>query len=107
MSGTTIHVREVSVTMLVIVGCLIVLGSVFGGFALAGGHLAALYQPLELLIIGGAAVGAFVLGNTAKRKRPRSRCCQRSWRAPKYTKAIYMDLMALLYDLLAKVRKKG
>ena len=52
--------------MLLIVGCLIVIGSVFGGFALAGGHLAALYQPLELLMIGGAAVGAFVLCNTSK-----------------------------------------
>ena len=46
--------------MLVIIGLIIVLGSVFGGFVLAGGHIAALYQPLELLIIGGAAVGAFI-----------------------------------------------
>ncbi len=55
--------------MLVIIGFIIVVGSVFGGFALAGGHLGALYQPLELLIIGGAAVGAFVLGNTQKAQK--------------------------------------
>ncbi len=42
------------------------LGSVFGGFALAGGHLAALFQPLELLMIGGAALGAFIVSNSAK-----------------------------------------
>ena len=42
--------------MLVIVGYIIVVGSVVGGFAMAGGHLAALFQPLELLMIGGAAL---------------------------------------------------
>ncbi len=93
--------------MLVIVGCIIVIGSVFGGFALAGGHLAALYQPLELLIIGGAAVGAFVLGNTTKAQKATFKMLPKVMEGPKYTKALYMDLMALLYDLLAKVRKEG
>ncbi len=93
--------------MLVIVGCLIVFGSVFGGFALAGGHLAALYQPLELLIIGGAAVGAFVLGNTVKAQKATLKTLPKVMEGTKYTKALYMDLMALLYDLLAKVRKEG
>ncbi len=49
--------------MLVIIGYVVVMASVFGGFAMAGGHLAALLQPLELLMIGGAAVGAFFVGN--------------------------------------------
>lgn len=93
--------------MLVIVGCLVVLGSVFGGFALAGGHLAALYQPLELLIIGGAAVGAFVLGNTRKAQKATFKALPKVMEGPKYTKEQCMDLMALLYDLLAKVRKDG
>jgi chemotaxis protein MotA len=93
--------------MLLIVGCLIVIGSVFGGFALAGGHLAALYQPLELLMIGGAAVGAFVLGNTSKALKATFKALPKVAQGSKYTKVLYMDLMALLYDLLAKVRKEG
>ena len=44
--------------MLVTIGYLIVAGAVFGGFVLSGGHIAALFQPLELLMIGGAALGA-------------------------------------------------
>ena len=52
--------------MLVIVGYLIIILSVFGGFALAGGHLAALWQPVEVLMIGGGAIGAFVVGNSSK-----------------------------------------
>ena len=51
-------------TMAVIVGIVIALGAIFGGFALDGGHLAALFQPYELLMIGGGAVGAFVIGTS-------------------------------------------
>ncbi len=52
--------------MLVIVGYIVVCASVFGGFVLAGGHMAVLFQPIELLMIGGAAVGASFVGNNAK-----------------------------------------
>lgn len=93
--------------MLVILGYLIVLGSVFGGFALAGGHLAALFQPVELLMIGGAAVGAFMVSNTSKMTKAVLRDIPKALKGEKYNKAIYMELMALLYELLNKVRKEG
>ncbi|SFN70163.1 chemotaxis protein MotA [Nitrosospira briensis] len=99
--------EDVSENMLIIIGSLVVLGSVFGGFALAGGHLGALFQPLELLIIGGAALGAFVMGNTAKAQKATLMALPKIMARPKYTKAVYMDLMALLYDLLARARKEG
>ncbi len=93
--------------MLVIVGYLIVIASVFGGFALAGGHLSALLQPVELLMIGGAALGAFFVGNTGKAIKATIKVLPTVLKGGKYTKAVYMDLMALLYDILAKVRKEG
>jgi chemotaxis protein MotA len=46
-----------------ILGIFIVLGAVFGGFAFMGGSASVIWQPVELLIIAGAAVGALVLGN--------------------------------------------
>ena len=52
--------------VLIIVGTLVTLLSVFGGYALAGGHLGALIQPVEILMIVGAGVGAFILGNGGK-----------------------------------------
>ncbi|WP_346773486.1 motility-associated protein, partial [Pseudomonas viridiflava] len=52
--------------MLVIIGYVVVLVGVFGGYAMAGGHLAALFQPLELVMIGGGAIGAFIVGNNGK-----------------------------------------
>ena len=93
--------------MLVIVGYLVVLASVFGGFALAGGHLGALFQPIELLIIAGAGVGAFFVGNNGKAIRATLKALPSALKGSGYTKELYMDLMALLYDTLAKVRKEG
>lgn len=93
--------------MLVIVGYLVVILSVFGGYALAGGHLSALLQPIELLMIGGAAFGAFIVGNGAKAIKATLKALPKTLKGSAYSKAMYMDLMALLYDVLAKVRKEG
>jgi chemotaxis protein MotA len=93
--------------VLVIVGYILVLGSVLGGFAMAGGHLGALVQPNELIIIGGAAVGAFIVGNSAKAIRATLKALPTVLKGSAYTKELYMDLMALLYDILSKVRKEG
>lgn len=93
--------------MLVIIGYLVVAGSVFGGFALAGGHLAALFQPVELLMIGGAAVGAFLVGNTMESIKATLSALPKVFKGAKYNKAVYMELLALLYELLNKVRKEG
>lgn len=93
--------------MLVIVGYIVVLASVFGGFALGGGHLAALLQPVELLMIGGAATGAFLVGNNPKSIKATLKALPGLLKGSKYTKALYMELMALLYELLSKVRKEG
>jgi chemotaxis protein MotA len=93
--------------VLVIVGYVVILVSVFGGFALGGGHLSALFQPIELLIIAGAAGGAFFVGNNGKAIKATLKSLPTTLKSSAYTKALYMDLMALLYDVLAKVRKEG
>jgi chemotaxis protein MotA len=93
--------------MLVVVGYLIVFISVFGGFALAGGHLGSLFQPVELLMIAGAALGAFFVGNTGKALKATLKALPTVLKGSTYTKDVYMELMALLYDILAKVRKEG
>jgi chemotaxis protein MotA len=93
--------------LLVIVGYIIVAASVFGGFALAGGHLAALFQPVELLMIGGAAIGAFFVGNNSKAIKATLKALPSLFKGSKYTKALYMELMTLLFEVLSKVRKEG
>lgn len=93
--------------MLVIIGYVMVLGAIFGGFALAGGHLAALLQPIELLMIGGGALGAFLVGNSIKAVKATLKATPSVFKGSKYSKDMYMELMALLYELLGKVRKEG
>lgn len=93
--------------MLVIIGYIVVVGSVLGGFMAHGGKLGALWQPFELVIIGGAALGAFVVGNNAKVLKATFGSLPKVLKGSKYTKNRYLSLMALLYDILAKVRKEG
>ena len=93
--------------MFAIIGTLILVGSVFGGFAMAGGHLGALFQPLELLMIGGAAIGVFVAGNPLKDLKATFAALPGTLKGSKYNKAVYMELMALLYEILSKTRKEG
>ena len=93
--------------MLVILGYIVVCSAVFGGFALAGGHVAALFQPLELLMIGGGALGAFIVGNSMKAIKATLKALPSLLKGSRYTKALYMELMSLLYEILARVRKEG
>jgi chemotaxis protein MotA len=93
--------------VLVIVGYIVVCGSVFGGFALAGGHMAILFQPIELLMIGGAAVGASLVGNNTKTLKASLKAIPSIFKGSKYNKAMYMELMTMLFDVLTKIRKEG
>jgi chemotaxis protein MotA len=93
--------------LLVIIGWVVVLGAVFGGFAIEGGHLAALFQPVELLMIGGAAFGAFFVGNNGKTVKATLKALPTVFQGSRYTRELYMELMSLLFDVLSKVRKEG
>ncbi|AUH00348.1 flagellar motor stator protein MotA [Prodigiosinella confusarubida] len=93
--------------MLVILGYIVIIGSILGGYLIVGGELGALYQPSELLIIAGSAIGAFTVGNNGKAIKATARSLPLLFLGTKYTKAIYMDLMAVLFRLMAKSRQQG
>jgi chemotaxis protein MotA len=93
--------------MLLIIGYIVVTGAVLGGFLMAGGHVAALWQPSELVIIAGAAGGAFLAANGVKVVKQTMGAIPGALKGSRYTKAYYMELFALLYEILAKVRKEG
>jgi chemotaxis protein MotA len=69
--------------------------------------MAALLQPIELLMIGGAALGSFFVGNSMKVVKATLKALPTVLKGSKYNKDNYMELMALLYELLGKVRKEG
>ena len=93
--------------MLIIIGYIVILLCVFGGFSLAGGHLAAVFQPLELLIIGGAAIGSFIVGNSGTVIKAVLKALPGIFKGQKAAKTVFIDLLALLYNLLNKARQQG
>ncbi len=95
--------------MFVIVGWLVVLGCVFGVFIAHGGNIEVILHalPFEMLTIGGATAGAFLANNQMKVIKATMKGLGSCFKGSKYSKARYMDLMALMYDILQKARKEG
>ncbi|MEO7051075.1 MAG: flagellar motor stator protein MotA [Rhodanobacter sp.] len=93
--------------MLVVIGTLVVIISVLGGYLLSHGHLLALWQPYELLIIGGGAAGAFLTANPMKIVKAAFRDMLGLLKGPKYRRQDYVDLLSLLYDIFSLMRKNG
>ena len=93
--------------MLVIVGCLIVIGSVLGGFTIAGGHIHALIHPSELLTIGGAALGALIIMSPMKVLKDLIHGILMTLKGSPFNKAAYEELLKLMYHLLRVARRDG
>ena len=93
--------------MSLIIGFAIVMLSVIGGFLLSRGHLLALWQPCELLIIGGSACGAFVIANPSRLIKEACQGFVKLFSTNKHNKAFYLDLLALFFSLGNKIRSTG
>ena len=93
--------------MIQIIGSVVVLGCVIGGFVLEGGKLLALWHPTEVLIIVGAALGAFLTSNPPKISKAAFSQALTIHKGPRYKREDYVTLLKLIYDILMKVRKEG
>jgi chemotaxis protein MotA len=93
--------------MLQIIGSLVVVGCIVGGFMAEGGHILALWHPFEVVIIVGAAIGAFLISNPMKVVKASVRGALSLPRGPRYKREDYVSLLQLLYDILVKMRKEG
>ena len=92
--------------MFLIIGYIIILASAVGTYSIHG-SLAALWMPTEYLAIGGLFIGAFVAGNTPKVMKDVLGALTGIFKGSRYNKAYYVDVLALLFELLGKVRKEG
>ncbi len=93
--------------MVALIGSIIVVVCVGGGFLMAGGNLMLLWHPSEVVIIGGAAFGAFLTSNPMKVVKASFTEALGIVKKPKYGRQEYVDLLKLIYDLLMKSRKEG
>jgi chemotaxis protein MotA len=93
--------------MLFVIGLLIVLGSVVGGYIGAHGKLYALWQPYEIIIIVGAAIGAFIISNSGHLMKTVLTNLGDVVTGGKIDKKMFLDLLGLIYSILDKSRKEG
>src|ERR1700754_1565560 len=93
--------------MFVIIGTIVVVISVMGGYLLSHGNLLALWQPYEFLIIAGGAIGAFIVANPPAVVKGALRGLTGLFKGPAYGKQDYIDLLSMLYDLFSAMRKEG
>jgi len=93
--------------MLIILGFIVVIGAVLGGFVMAGGHCLALIHPSEILTIGGAAIGTLIVMSPKKVLVDMVRSVLQCVKGTPYNKSAYEDLFKLLYNLFRAARRDG
>jgi chemotaxis protein MotA len=93
--------------MFVVVGLLVVVGAVLGGYLMEGGKLAVLIQPAELVIIGGAAAGTVLIANPLHVLKGITKGLTGVFKPSPYTQDFFIENLRMCYELLDKARKQG
>ena len=93
--------------MIVIIGFVIVSAAVIGGYLLEGGNLSVIFQPVEILIIGGAALGGFIIASPMKVIKATGSSIARIFTNKPYTKQDYMEALIMINGIFYKIRQQG
>ncbi len=93
--------------MFFIVGVITVVLSVFGGYVAMGGKLYVLWQPFEVVIICGAALGAYIIANPKPVLLNSGKAFGKILKGPKYDKQAYLELLTLLFTIFKLAKSKG
>ncbi|KTQ98751.1 flagellar motor protein MotA, partial [Aureimonas ureilytica] len=91
----------------IILGLLVTIGCVLGGYVAAGGHLYVLWQPYELLIILGASLGTFLVANNMKVVKDTGKAMGEAFKDAVPKQRDYLDLLSLLHSLMREMRSKS
>jgi chemotaxis protein MotA len=90
-----------------IIGMVLTIGSIIGGYVASGGHLYVLWQPYEFVIILGSAIGAFFVANPMKVVKDTGVGIMEAIKEAVPKKQEYLDLLSLLYSLMRELRTKS
>lgn len=93
--------------MFLFVGVFVVVGAIIGGFLLEGGNIVLLFNPAELMIIGGAALGSFFIASPMKVVKLVMGNLLSLIKGKGHSKEDYLSLLGLLNTLFVKIRKDG
>tara|TARA_Y100000815_G_scaffold226694_6_gene214935 strand:- start:4139 stop:4990 length:852 start_codon:yes stop_codon:yes gene_type:complete len=84
----------------------ITLGCVFGGYMAMGGHIDVLIQPFEFVIIGGAAIGIFIIANPMSTVKDSGKAMMEALKNKVPSREEYLELLGLLHQLLRELKTK-
>jgi len=90
----------------IIVGLVITLGCLLGGFVAMGGHVEVIWQPWEYVIICGSALGTFVVANPIKTIKDSGVAVLEAFRDASPRSRHYLDVLGVLYSLMRELRGK-
>ena len=93
--------------MNVLIGVIITLASLIGGYVAMGGHLAVIWQPWEFVIIMGMSAGTFVVANPWKTVIDTGKATIQAITVDVPKQRHYLDLLGLMHTLMREVRNKG
>jgi chemotaxis protein MotA len=93
--------------MFAIIGIVVVIGAVIGGFLMEKGHIMVLVQPAELLILGGAAIGTLLVANPIHILKGIGGGLMGVLKGSPFGKSRYLSTLKMMYQFLNKVRKEG
>jgi chemotaxis protein MotA len=93
--------------MFAIIGIVVVIGAILGGYLMEHGNLAVLIQPAELVIIGGAALGTLFIANPMHIIKSLFAGMMGLMKGSKFNKAFYLDSMKMMYELFSRARREG
>ena len=93
--------------MNIIIGLIVTIGCVLGGFMAMGGHVSLLVQPFELMIIGGAGVGGYIVANTMKVIKDTGKALGEAFKHKVPKERDYLDTLGVLYSLMRDLRTKS
>jgi len=91
----------------ILIGFVVTLGCVLGGFMAMGGHLHVLMQPWELVIIGGAALGAFLVANPMKTVKDTGRAIVEAVKQAVPKEREYLETLGVLHSLMRELRSRS
>src|SRR5690348_13948370 len=93
--------------MFIIIGLVVVLACVIGGYLMVDGPLAVLFQPSEFVVIGGAAIGAVITANPIKLLMLLSKKIPAALKGSPYSKEAFLEALRMMYDVFINAKKGG
>ncbi|HET7412692.1 MAG TPA: flagellar motor stator protein MotA [Pararhizobium sp.] len=93
--------------MNILLGLVVTFGCIVGGFMFMGGHVPVLIQPAEIIVIGGAALGSFIMANPMKTIKDTGKALGEAMRHAVPKERQYLDTLGVLYSLMRDLRTKS